>query len=89
LTTFSKDVFDRLKNISKHDFIKALEKDGFVRDVESRQGAILVYWHATGRRVTVHWHPKTGFGRDQLKKGCRGRVLPLDVRRAADCPFVA
>ena len=68
MATFPKDIFDRLKNISKQEFIKALEKDGFVRDVESRQGAILVYWHPNGRRVTVHWHPKTGFGRDQLKK---------------------
>lgn len=75
MATFPKDVFDRLKNISKQDVIKALEKDGFVRDVESRQGAILVYWHPNGRRVTVHWHPKTGFGRDQLKKGRRGRRL--------------
>ncbi len=65
---FSKDVFDRLKNISKQEFIKALEKDGFTRDMESRQGAILVYWHSDGRRVTVHWHPKTGFSREQLKK---------------------
>ena len=39
MTTFSKDVFDRLKNISQQDFIKALEKDGFVRDVESRQSS--------------------------------------------------
>lgn len=68
MAAFAKDVFDRLKNISKQDFIKALEKDSFARDVESRQGAILVYRHPDGRRVTVHWHPKTGFGREQLKR---------------------
>lgn len=68
MTAFSKEVFDQLKNISKQDFIKALERDGFLRDVESRQGAILVYRHPDGRRVTVHWHPKAGFGRGQLGK---------------------
>jgi predicted RNA binding protein YcfA (HicA-like mRNA interferase family) len=68
VTAFSREVFDRLKNISKQDFIKALERDGFLRDVESRQGAILVYRHPDGRRVTVHWHPKTGFGRERLHK---------------------
>jgi len=68
VVTLPKDIFDRLKNITKHDFIKALERDGFLRDVESKQGAILVYRHSDGRRVTVHYHPKAGFGREQLKK---------------------
>lgn len=65
---FPKNVFDQIKNVSKQTFIKALERDGFCLDQAGRASAILVYRHPDKRRVTVHWHPKQGFGRDRLKK---------------------
>lgn len=43
-----------IKNISARQFIRALERDGFV--LARRSGATHVYVHEDGRRVVVHYH---------------------------------
>jgi len=48
---YSPHIWDQIKNITADILIKALERDGWTRD-ESR-GAILVYKHPDGRRITV------------------------------------
>ena len=63
---FSKNIYDQIKNTTKQDFIKALKRDGFERDQSSKQGAILVYRHEDGRRVTVHYHSQQAFGKHRL-----------------------
>lgn len=63
---FSMHIYNQIKNTTKQDFIKALKRDGFVRDQLSKQGAILVYMHEDGRRVTVHWHNRQSFGKHRL-----------------------
>ena len=65
---FTKSTHDQIKNVTKQKFIKALERDGFMHDQTSKQGAILVYRHEDGRRVNVHWHARQGFGRGRLQK---------------------
>jgi len=62
---YSSHIWGQLKNITADKLIKALERDGWIRD-ESR-GAILVYKHSDGRRVTVHYHPQKTYGPKLLK----------------------
>ena len=80
---FSKNVYNQIKNTSKQDFIRALKRDGFERDMTSKQGAILVFRHQDGRRVTVHWHPKQGFGKHRLFLMLKdaGWITEKDLRR--------
>ncbi|MFC2077434.1 type II toxin-antitoxin system HicA family toxin [Candidatus Bipolaricaulota bacterium] len=80
---FSKAIHDQIKNLTKQQFIKALERDGFELDQSGRASAILVYRHEDGRRVTVHWHTRQGFGRDRLKKMLKavGWTSEEDLRR--------
>ncbi len=58
-------IWDQLKNLTKGDLIKALEKDGWQCD--SKKGAEQVFWNPDGRRVSVHYHVKTTFGPNLLK----------------------
>jgi len=51
---YSKNVWNQLKNITAAQLITALEKDGFILDVEVR--AERVYRHPSGRKVTIHYH---------------------------------
>ena len=56
---YPKHVWDQLKGKTKDEFISALLKDGFIFDDSS--GAIRVYRHPDGRRVTIHYHPHQTF----------------------------
>jgi predicted RNA binding protein YcfA (HicA-like mRNA interferase family) len=59
------DTWRQIKNVTTNKLIRALEKDGWVQD-ETR-GAVLVYRHPDGRRVTVHYHPSKTYGANLLK----------------------
>lgn len=63
---FSRQAWDQLKNKTCDDLIGALERDGWARDI-TRRGAILVYRHSDGRRVTIHYHPGKTYGRKLLE----------------------
>lgn len=54
------------QNLTADDLINALEKDGWERD--ETPGAILVYRHPDGRRVTIHYHPNKTYGPGLLKQ---------------------
>ncbi len=64
--SFSKNVWNQLKNTTADELIKALKKDGFEYDETS--GAVQVYRHPDGRRVTIHYHPKKTYGAGLLKQ---------------------
>ena len=63
--TFPSHVWKQIRNLSVDELINALEKDGWVRDVT--RGAVLVFRHPDGRRVTVHYHPHKTYGPKLLK----------------------
>lgn len=62
---WSKQSWDQIKNITADELIAALKKDQWYMD-ESR-GAVLVFRHDDGRRVTVHYHPGKTYGSSLLK----------------------
>jgi len=64
--TFPRHVWQQIKNVTADELMRALEKDGWNLDVAS--GAIQVYRHSDGRRVGIHYHPGTTYGRKLLKK---------------------
>jgi predicted RNA binding protein YcfA (HicA-like mRNA interferase family) len=68
---FSKSARDQLKNKTVDEFITALLKDGWARDLESKRGAVLVFRKRTSppRRVTIHYHPKKVYGWCKLLEG--------------------
>ena len=63
--SFPGHVWKQIKGLSADDLISALERDGWVRDVE--RGAVQVYRHADGRRVGIHYHPNKTYGPGLLK----------------------
>lgn len=63
---FPKHIWDQVRNLSADELIRALEKDGFV--LERSSGAIRLYRHPRGRRVSIHYHPRKTFGADLLKE---------------------
>ena len=52
---FPSNIWNQLKNKTSRDFIRALEKDKWERDVTS--GAEQIYRHPDGRRISIHFHP--------------------------------
>ncbi|HEY3118719.1 MAG TPA: type II toxin-antitoxin system HicA family toxin [Chloroflexota bacterium] len=44
---------------------RALERDGWAQDVT--RGAVRVYRHSDGERVTIHYHPGKTYGRKLLE----------------------
>jgi len=62
---FPKHVWSQLKNITPVQLIQALKKDGWIQDETS--SAVQVYRHPDGRRVTIHYHPKSSYGPGLLK----------------------
>ena len=59
------NVWQQLKGITADELIGALEKDDWVRDIGI--GAELIYRHADGRMVSIHYHPRKTYGRKLLK----------------------
>lgn len=65
MTTYSKEVWDQLRNITIQKIAKALEKDGWVR--EETRGATQGYRKQPDQRVVLHHHPKATKGPKILK----------------------
>ena len=62
----TKNVWNRIKNLTCEDIMRALKKDGWIED-ETR-GATRVFLHqSTGGRVVIHYHPKKTYGAKLLK----------------------
>ena len=62
---YPKNVWQQLKSITADELTRALEKDGWVRDIGI--GAELVYRHKDGRRVSIHYHPRKTYHSGLLK----------------------
>jgi predicted RNA binding protein YcfA (HicA-like mRNA interferase family) len=77
---YSKNVWQQLKSITADELIRALEKDGWVRDVGV--GAELVYRHEDGRIVSIHYHPRKTY-RPGLLEALLGDIgwAEADMRR--------
>lgn len=65
MTTYSKPIWDQLKNTTIQKIGKALEKDGWQK--EESKGATQGYRNKAGRRVVLHPHPKANKGAKLLK----------------------
>ena len=61
--SFPSHIWSQIKNLRKKDFIKALERDGWLRDPASK-GAELVYLKegTPAKRIVVHYHPQQTLG---------------------------
>ncbi|MBI2934167.1 MAG: type II toxin-antitoxin system HicA family toxin [Chloroflexi bacterium] len=64
--SYSREAWSQLKNLKCDDIIGALEKDGWRQD--RQRGSARVYYHSSGRRVSIHYHPKKTYGRKLLKE---------------------
>lgn len=62
--SYSKQAWDQLKAKTCDELIAALLKDGFAH--EETRGATQAYRHEDGRRVVIHYHPNTSYGRKLL-----------------------
>jgi len=63
---FSQNVWDQVRNTTADDLTSALERDNWTLEPNCK-GAILVYRHADGRRVGIHYHPHKTYGPKLLK----------------------
>jgi predicted RNA binding protein YcfA (HicA-like mRNA interferase family) len=57
-------VWRQLKALSADDFIRALEKDGWVRDGTASRSVAFI---KNATRLTVHYHPQKEYGDKLLK----------------------
>ena len=62
---YEKRIWDQLKNLTADDLVSALGKDNWIIDESS--GAIRIYRHPDGRRVSIHYHPRKTYGPNLLK----------------------
>ncbi|MCL5958666.1 MAG: type II toxin-antitoxin system HicA family toxin [Chloroflexi bacterium] len=68
--SWSKQVWDQLKNKSPDDLITALLRDGWQLDVVGKHksgGSSRIYRHPDGRMVVIHYHRHKTYGEKLLK----------------------
>jgi predicted RNA binding protein YcfA (HicA-like mRNA interferase family) len=63
--SYGKNTWNRLKNTTADDLIRALLKDGWV--FEPTKSAVRVYRKAPDKRITVHYHARKTYGPSLLK----------------------
>jgi predicted RNA binding protein YcfA (HicA-like mRNA interferase family) len=63
--SFSKQIWDQLKNKTADEIISALKRDGAVLDVT--RGSARVFRYPDGRMAAVHYHPHKTYGPEMLK----------------------
>ncbi len=63
--SFSQSAWNQLKNITYDELEKAITKDGWIHDVS--HGAVQVFRKSTGKRITLHYHPKKTYQPGLLK----------------------
>lgn len=66
MSNYPKHVWDQLKNTTVNEFIRALERDGFIRDQHTGDGGTWTH-EETKRSVTLHIHPRKTWGPKFLK----------------------
>jgi predicted RNA binding protein YcfA (HicA-like mRNA interferase family) len=54
--TWPSHIWDQLKSLTADDLVSALDRDGWTWD--SGRGAQRTYRHSSGRRVSIHYHPR-------------------------------
>jgi len=66
---FSPNVWNQLKNTTADELIKALLRDGWVKDPASNDATIayLKKTPAGNKRIVIHYHPKKTYGPKLLK----------------------
>jgi len=59
----------QIRNIRQRDLVKALEKDGWIRDVKSGARMVFLKKSPDGqtKRVPIHYHPNKNFAPGTLK----------------------
>ena len=76
MTSYRRVVWDQLKNITKQQLIRAIERDGWIREeTKGRQGKkganTLAYRHPdrppNANRIVIHPHPKRTMSPSLLK----------------------
>lgn len=65
LATYPKHIWAQIKSLTAQELVSALEKDGF--ELQDRKGAVRLYIHPDGRKITIHWHPHSTYGSGLLK----------------------
>ncbi len=63
--SFSKQIWDQLKNKTSDEIISALKRDGAVPDTS--RGSARVFRYPDGRMVAIHYHPHKTYGPDMLR----------------------
>lgn len=58
--TFSKGVWNQLRNTTADELVRALERDGWTQ--EGRRGAALGFFKEGASRVVIHYHPGKTYG---------------------------
>ncbi|MFQ5664633.1 MAG: type II toxin-antitoxin system HicA family toxin [Terriglobia bacterium] len=65
---FSPNVWNQVKNLTKDQIIRALMRDGWVKDPSSRNATIAYIKHGDpSKRVVIHYHPGETCGPKLLK----------------------
>ena len=69
--SYPPNVWNQLKNVSADSLIKALEKDRWERDPNSRGATIgfVKKGNPSNERVVIHYHPGKTYGPD-FSRGC-------------------
>jgi predicted RNA binding protein YcfA (HicA-like mRNA interferase family) len=62
---YSAQVWEQLKNLTAEEIVRALIKDGWVK--EKGSGGIRIYLGPDKKRVGIHYHPHKTFGPKLLK----------------------
>lgn len=63
--SYSKHTWNQLKNTTADDLVRALVKDGWVR--EPTKSAVHVYRKGPDQRITIHYHARKTYGPGLLK----------------------
>lgn len=72
---YSADVWRQLKNITADELIRALERDGWVKDVGGKTSGTRAYIKdgSPRKRVVIHFHSGKTYG-DKFLKGLLGSI---------------
>lgn len=67
---YSANIWSQLKNITADELIRALERDGWVKDFGGRTSGTRAYIkeRSPRKRVVIHFHPGKTYG-DKFLKG--------------------
>ncbi len=64
---FSTNVWNQVKNLTADKLIRALERDGWERDVSIGKQLGFYKTGVPGKRIVIHYHPQKTYGPKLLK----------------------